>query len=245
MAIGLLAKKLGMTELFNEQGRAVAVTVLEAGPCVVTQVKDSKIHGYQAVQVAFEPVKEKKLSKAELGHLKKAGAPAFRHLREFRLTPNGEPYTVGQQLTVEVFKEGELVDVTGTSIGKGFQGGVKRWHWKGGPKTHGSMSHRSPGSIGSTTSPGRVFKGHHLPGHMGNERVTVQNLRVMKIDAEANLLVVQGPVPGPENRLLMIRKSVKHPGKITAVKGLQDVVVVEEEGKSKGAAKAKAAAKKK
>ena len=267
MAIGLLAKKLGMTELFNEQGRAVAVTVLEAGPCVVTQIKEPKKDGYPAIQIAFEPVaKEKKLSKAEQGHFKKAGTGLFRHLREFRLSavarrqaglpapPQSvggaqaglaEEFKVGQQLTVDVFKEGELVDVTGTSIGKGFQGGVKRWHWKGGPETHGSMSHRSPGSIGSTTSPGRVFKGHHLPGHMGDDRVTVQNLRVMKIDAEANLLVVQGAVPGPENRLLMVRKSVKHPGKITSAKGLQDVAVVEEEGKSKGAAKAAKAAKKK
>jgi len=249
MPVGLIAKKLGMAELFNEQGRAVAVTVLEAGPCTVTQVKDPAKDGYQAVQVGFEPVKESKLAKAQLGHFKKAGSGPFRYVREFRLggkADGDQPFAVGQQLTVELFKEGELVDVTGVSIGKGFQGGMKRWHWKGGPRTHGSTSHRRVGSIGSTTTPGRVFKGHHLPGHMGNERVTVQNLRVMKVDQEANLLVIQGTVPGPERRLVLVKKSIKKAGVIVAAKGIQEAGVEDEEkGKSKGAAKAKAAAKKK
>ena len=166
MAIGLLAKKLGMTRVFNEHGRSVAVTVLQAGSCAVTQIKEPKTDGYRAVQVGFEPVtKASRVTKALQGHFKKAGTDAFRYVREFRLPNEGNAaYAIGQPLTVEVFKEGEMVDVTGTSIGKGFQGGVKRWHWKGGPATHGSTSHRAPGSIGSTTTPGRVIKGHHLPG---------------------------------------------------------------------------------
>jgi len=236
--IGLLAKKLGMTQLFNEHGRVVAVTVLHAGPCTVTQVKEPKTDGYRAVQVGFEPVKEAKLTKALQGHFKKSGAGPFRYLREFRLT-NGDAYTVGQPLTVELFQEGELVDVTGTSIGKGFQGGVKRWHWKGGPATHGSTSHRAPGSIGSTTFPGRVIKGHHLPGHMGDDRVTIQNLRIMKIDAQANLLVIEGALPGPEQRLVRIEKSVKRPGAIVAARRIQDTIVAEEEEKKPAKAKKK------
>ena len=240
MALGILAKKLHMAELYNEHGRAVPVTVLEAGPCTVTQVKSDKTDGYQAVQIAFAAVEARKLNKPKLGHLKKADKGAFRHLREFRVEAVDQ-YTVGQQVTAgDVFKEGELVDVTGTSIGKGFQGGVKRWHWKGGPATHGSMSHRRPGSIGSTTTPGRVIRGHHLPGHMGNERVTIQNLRIMKIEAESNQLVIQGAVPGPERGLLIIRKSVKRPGAIVAAKGIQEIVAEAEEAKSK-----KPAAKKK
>ena len=244
MAMGILAKKIGMMQLFNEHGRAVAVTVLAAGPCTVTQVKEPKTDRYRAIQLGFEPVtKERRLTKALQGHFKKAGTASFRYLREFRLGEH-EEFSPGQHVTVEIFKEGELVDVTGTSIGKGFQGGVKRWHWKGGPATHGSMSHRAPGSIGSTTDPGRVIKGHHLPGHMGHDRVTIQNLRIMKVDPQQNLLVVQGAVPGPERELVTVRKSVKRPGVITAAKRMQEVVIEEEE-KSKGAAKAKAAAKKK
>jgi len=234
MAIGLLAKKLGMTQLFNEHGRAVAVTVLQAGPCTVTQVKEPNKDGYRAIQVGFEPIKATKLPKPLQGHFKKAGQSPFRYLREFRIR-DGESYAIGQQLTVELFKEGELIDVTGISIGKGFQGGMKRWHWKGGPATHGSTSHRAPGSIGSTTDPGRVIKGHHLPGHMGFERVTVQNMRIMKVDPPANLLIVQGAVPGPEQRMVMVRKSVKKPEVVVAAKGIQEgfVEVEEKKGKAK------------
>jgi len=228
--IGLLAKKQGMAQVFNEHGRAVAVTVLQAGPCPVTQVKRSDKDGYNAVQVGFETVEAKRLNKPAQGHAKKSGG-AFRYHREFRVNA-ADPYSPGQQLTVEMFKEGELVDVTGTSIGKGFQGGVKRWHWKGGGATHGSTSHRAPGSIGSTTSPGRVVKGHHLPGHMGNRTVTVQNLRIMKIDAEGHRLLIQGSVPGPEDRLLLIKRSVKRPGAITAAKGIQEIFVEDEDEKS-------------
>ncbi len=236
--IGLLAKKLGMTQVFNEHGRTVAVTVLQAGPCAVTQVKTDEKDGYRAVQLGFETIKEAKLTKSLQAHFKKAGTATMRFLREFRLS-NGEQYALGQQVTVEAFKEGELVDVTGTSIGKGFQGGMKRWHWKGGPATHGSTSHRGPGSIGSTTDPGRVFKGHHLPGHMGDEQVTVQNVRIMKIDPSANLLLIQGAVPGPENRLVIVNKSTKRPGVIVAAKGLQETVVEEEERATTAKAKAK------
>lgn len=233
MAIGILAKKLGMTSLYNEHGRIVAVTVLQAGPCTVIQVKGDKA-GTRAIQVGYEPVKDKKLTKALQGHFKKAGTGSFRYLREFNRLPKDGEFNVGQELKADIFKEGELVDITGTSVGKGFQGGVRRWNWKGGPATHGSMSHRAPGSIGSTTFPGRVIKGHHLPGHMGNAKVTVQNLRVMRIDLEENLLMIEGAVPGPEDRLIVVRKSLKRPGVIKAARQVQEVAISEEEEK-KGA----------
>jgi large subunit ribosomal protein L3 len=233
MASGLIATKLGLSRMFTQHGRSVAVTVLQAGPCAVTQVKEAKTDGYRAVQIGFEPVqKVSRVTKALQGHFRKAGTDTFRYVREFRVA-NGE-YAVGQQLTVAVFQEGELVDVTGTSIGKGFQGGMKRWHWKGGKATHGSMQHRAPGSIGSTTTPGRVFKGHHLPGHMGNARVTVQNLRIIQIEPQTNLVILEGAVPGPRQRLIMLRKSVKRPGAVVASKGLQEMAVeVEEDTKAK------------
>jgi large subunit ribosomal protein L3 len=235
---GILAKKIGMTQAFNEHGRVVAVTVLEAGPCTVTQVKSPEKDGYQAVQMGFEPKKAKHVTKPLQGHQKKAGG-LFRYLREFAVEKD-QAFEVGQQVTAAaVFKEGELVDVTGTSIGKGFQGGVKRFHWKGGPRTHGSMSHRAPGSIGSTTTPGRVYKGHHLPGHMGDDTVTIQNLRIMKIDAESNQLVIQGAVPGPENRMVLVRRSVKRPGAVVAAKAIQETFEEEEEKGKKPAAKKK------
>lgn len=253
MSIGLLAKKVGMTQAFNKHGLVTAVTVLKAGPCTVTQVKTAEKDGYQAVQVGFDPVaKESRLTKSLLGHFKKAGTVGFRHLREFRLPvpPRGEPrggtqagagngdqFSTGQQLTVELFKEGELIDVTGVSIGRGFQGGMKRWNWRGGPATHGSTSKRRPGSIGSTTTPGRVFRGHHLPGHMGDERVTIQNLRIMKVDAQEHLILIEGAVPGPEGRLVIVRKSVKKPGVIKAAKSLHAVVADEEDDKKKPAKK--------
>jgi large subunit ribosomal protein L3 len=237
--MGMLAKKIGMTQVFNEHGRVVPVTLLQAGPCTVTQVKTSEKDGYPAIQVGFDAVEAKKLNKPQLGHLKASGG-SFRFLREFGIEKD-QAFTVGQQVTVEIFKEGELVDVTGISIGKGFQGGVKRYHWKGGPRTHGSTSHRAPGSIGSTTTPGRVVKGHHLPGHMGDDTVTVQNLRIMKIDTEHHQLVVQGAVPGPENRLLLVKRSVKRPGVVVAAKGIQEIFAEDEE-ETKGK---KPAAKKK
>jgi large subunit ribosomal protein L3 len=237
MSIGLLAKKVGMTQAFNEHGLVAAVTVLKAGPCTVTQVKTAEKDGYQAVQVGFDPVaKESRLTKSLLGHFKKAGTVGFRYLREFR-TGNGDQFATGQQLTVELFKEGELIDVTGISIGRGFQGGMKRWNWRGGPATHGSTSKRRPGSIGSTTTPGRVFRGHHLPGHMGDERVTIQNLRIMKVDAQEHLLLIEGAVPGPDRRLVIVRKSVKKPGVIKAATSLHELVGDEEDDKKKPAKK--------
>ena len=225
--IGLLGKKLGMTHVYDDYGRRITVTAVQAGPCTVLELRDPKRHGYQAVQVGFEPVRESRTTKARLGHCKKAGAGPFRYIREFRL-PEGAPapaakqdgetasgaWQVGQQLTVELFQPYEIVDVTGTSIGKGFQGGMKRWHWKGGRATHGSMQHRAPGSIGSTTTPGRVWRGHHLPGHMGADRVTVQNLRIARLDLEHHLLLIEGAIPGADEQLVIIRKSRKHPGLI-------------------------------
>ena len=252
MAIGLLGKKLGMTHVYDEHGRRMAVTAVQAGPCTVLQLREPNRHGYRAVQVGFEPIKETKLTKPELGQFKKAGTDPFRYVREFRLaTPKGsatetggggggEEWTVGQQLTVELFKEHELVDVTGKSIGKGFQGGVKRWGWKSGPQTHGSMSHRRPGSIGSTTTPGRVVRGHHLPGHMGADRVTVQNVRIVGLNPQHHLLLIEGAIPGAERGLVIIRKSTKLPGVIKKPQALQTIVEEEDERLSKTAKAIKA-----
>lgn len=243
MSLGLLGKKLGMTHLYDEFGRQMAVTAIQAGPCTIVGLRTQERDGYASIQVGFEPIKETALTKPCSGQFKKRGTGAFRYVREFR-TPavTGEGATaVGQQLTVELFKENELVDVTGVSIGKGFQGGMKRWNWRGGPETHGSMSHRAPGSIGSTTTPGRVVRGHHLPGHMGADRVTIQNVRIVRLDAANHLLFVQGSVPGPEKQLVMVRKSAKKPGVIKVSRTFQ-VVVDEEEEETK---KAKPVAKKK
>jgi len=240
MSIGLLGKKLGMTHVYDEFGQRHAVTAVQAGPCTVLRLRDPKRDGYQAVQVGFELVDEKRLSKPEQGMFKKAGTEAFRYVREFRLRPvsntemSDTVLKVGQQLTVDLFKEYELVDITGISIGKGFQGGVKRWNWKGGPRTHGSMSHRAPGSIGSTTTPGRVCRGHHLPGHMGLRRVTVQNLRILRLDAPHHLLLIEGTIPGGEQQLVMIQRAVKRPGVIKKPQAAQ-VIVEEEEALSKTA----------
>ncbi|MBI4003772.1 MAG: 50S ribosomal protein L3 [Candidatus Omnitrophica bacterium] len=237
--IGLLGKKLGMTHVYDEFGHRWAVTAVQAGPCTVLRLREPKRDGYEAVQVGFEPVDEKRLSKPRLGAFKKAGTGAFRYVREFRL--DTAEFKTGQQFTVDLFQQYELVDVAGVSIGKGFQGGVKRWKWKGGPQTHGSMSHRRPGSIGSTTTPGRVWRGHHLPGHMGQDRVTVQNLRILRLDPANHLLLIEGAVPGAENGLVIVTKSKKRPGVIKKPQAIQAVVEEEEE---KGKKPAKAAAKK-
>ncbi|MFH0873134.1 MAG: 50S ribosomal protein L3 [bacterium] len=209
MAIGLVGKKVGMTQIFDEGGRAWPVTVVEAGPCPVVQKKTREKDGYEALQLGFEALKEarsKKLSRPLRGHFDKVKVPCTRHLQEIR-TDRGENYSVGQTLTVEVFQEGDAVEVTGISKGKGFQGGVKRWGYKGGPQTHGSMFHRAPGSIGASSFPSRVFKGHHMPGHMGAERVTVKGLKVLKIFPKHNLLLVTGAVPGANGGIMIIRKS--------------------------------------
>ncbi len=205
MTNGLLGKKLGMTQIFDES-RLTPVTVIEAGPCRVVTMKTKERDGYEAVQLSFGEVKERKLSKAELGHLKKQQAPASRVLREFK--KDGE-VTVGQSVTVGIFKKGDWVDVTGTSKGKGFQGVVKRHHYAGGPESHGSMFHRAPGSIGASSYPSRVWKGKTLPGHMGAERVTTQRMKVIESRPDENLLFVRGAIPGAANGIIEVRKSKK------------------------------------
>ena len=202
---GILGKKIGMTQLFDEEGQAVAVTVIEAGPCYVTQVKNVNSDGYNAVQVGFDHAK--KLVKPARGHL--GDLPPLRYLREIR-TDDVDEYEVGQVLDVTTFEPGEAIDITGISKGRGFAGGMRRHGFGGGPKTHGqSDRQRAVGSIGSTTTPGRVKKGKRMPGHMGNERVTVLNLEVVRVYPERNLIAVRGSVPGPKQGLLLIRDSVK------------------------------------
>lgn len=203
MVQGIIGKKIGMTQVFKDDGTVEAVTAIEAGPCIVTQVKTSARDGYDAVQLGYGPTK--RLNSPERGHLGKLGL--FRHLREFRVRDLGA-VEVGQVINVSLFKAGDLVDVIGTSKGRGFAGVVKRHHFAGGPKTHGqSDRHRAPGSIGATTSPGRVFKGMRMAGHMGNERVTVKGLKVVQADPDRNLLLVRGAVPGARNGLLTIKRS--------------------------------------
>lgn len=207
MSVGILGRKIGMTQVFTEVGRLVPVTVIESQGCDIVQQKTLKKEGYNAIQIGFEDKKEKRLTKPLLGHFKKANVSAKAHTRELRLASEEElkTYPMGTKLGVDLFKKGDYVDVVGNSIGKGFQGGFRRWHWRGGPDTHGSMSHRRPGSIGSSSDPSRVFKGHHLPGRMGGERVTVKNLEVINIDGPNNLLLVKGAVPGTDRGLLFIR----------------------------------------
>ncbi|MFC2144498.1 50S ribosomal protein L3 [Acidobacteriota bacterium] len=199
---GILGKKIGMTHIFTDDAKQLGVTVIEAGPCLVLSVKEKNI------QIGFDNVKEKSLNNALLGYFKKISAKPLKIIREVSRDSKKE-YKVGQELKADIFKVGDFVDVTGTSIGKGFQGGVKRWHWKGGPASHGSMSHRRIGSTGSSATPSRVLKGHHQAGHMGAARVTVQNLKVVKVDTENNLLLVEGAVPGSKNGYLIIRKAKK------------------------------------
>jgi large subunit ribosomal protein L3 len=199
----ILAKKLGMTQLFLEDGRVERVTVLEAGPCPVTAVRSEEADGYNAVQLAFGATKEKHLSKPELGHLKKADAAPHKHLVEFR-DEAGE-LLVGETVTVDAFAVGDKVKVAGTSKGKGFQGTIKRHNFKSGPKSHGSHNVRAPGSIGASAWPARVMKGIRGPGQMGNERVTQKGLEVVRIEADQNLLLVRGSVPGPRNGLVEVR----------------------------------------
>ena len=195
-----------MTQVFIADGSLVSVTVIEAGPCPVLAVKE------KSIQLGFDQVNEKRLKKPVSAYFKKINILPHRLIREVSRDQKKE-YKVGLELKADLFKPGDFVDITGTSIGKGFQGGMKRWHWQGGPQTHGSTSHRRIGSIGSATSPGRVFKGHHLPGHMGACRVTLQNLKVVKADPENNLLLVKGAVPGKRNSYLIIRKAKKKKSK--------------------------------
>jgi len=199
----ILARKLGMTQLFLEDGRVERVTVLEAGPCPVTAIRSRERDGYEAVQLAFGSTREKQLSKPELGHLKKAGAPPMKHLVEFR-DEAGE-LQIGDQVTVASFEPGMKVKISGTSKGKGFQGGVKRHGFGRGPVTHGSHNVRAPGSIGASATPSRVFPGQRMPGQMGNKRITQRGLEVVQVDAEQNLLLVRGAVPGARNGIVEVR----------------------------------------
>jgi large subunit ribosomal protein L3 len=208
MLKGLIGKKIGMTQIFDETGAAVPVTLIEAGPCYVTQVRLPEKEGYAAVQLGFAEAKPKRLTSGQLGHLKKNELPPLRFLREFRV--KDAEYKAGDKVTVEIFGLGEHVDVIGTSKGKGFAGVVKRYHFRGGPKTHGASDRlRAPGSNSSTTTPGRVYKGSRRPGHMGHERVTAQGLKVVLVDPERNLLGVNGAVPGPKGGLVMIHDARK------------------------------------
>ncbi len=205
---GLIGKKIGMTQIFGEDGAAQPVTLIEAGPCFVTQVRRVESEGYSAVQLGFEEVKPKRLTGGQLGHLKRSNLPPLRYLREFR----AKEITVneGDKVDVSQFTLGEKVDVSGVSKGKGFQGGVKRYHFRGGPKTHGQSDRlRAPGSNGSTTTPGRVYKGHRGAGHMGSDAVTAQNLKVVLVDAERNVIGVNGSVPGSRGGLVVINESRK------------------------------------
>ncbi len=208
MLKGLIGKKIGMTQVFDEQGVALPVTIIEAGPCFVTQVRSPEKEGYSAVQLGFGELHPKRLTGGELGHLKAREIPPLRFLREFRTKT--VDLNVGDKVTVETFAVGERVDVIGTSKGKGFAGVVKRHHFKGQPKTHGASDRtRAPGSSGATTTPGRVYRGTRRSGHMGTERVTVQGLKVILVDAERNLLGVHGAVPGPKGGVIMIKEARK------------------------------------
>ncbi|MDP2941571.1 MAG: 50S ribosomal protein L3 [Candidatus Omnitrophota bacterium] len=199
---GILGKKIGMTQVFTEDGKMVSVTAIEAGPCPVLAV------GEKRVQLGFDLIKESRAKKPAQGYFKKINIAPRKFIREVLKDPAKE-YKVGQELKVDLFNPGDTVDISGISLGKGFQGGMKRWHWQGGPQTHGSTSHRRVGSLGSSTTPGRVWKGHHLPGHLGAGKATVQNLRVIKVDPENNLLLVKGGIPGHKNSYVVIRKAIK------------------------------------
>jgi large subunit ribosomal protein L3 len=204
----LIGRKVGMTQVFADDGSHVPVTVVQAGPCTIVGIRTKDKHGYDALQVGFEKAK-KNVSKPRAGHFKKANVEPARVLREVRLDKVEKPYEVGQALTVELFAPGELVDVVGVTKGKGFQGGVKRHGWLGGEATHGSMFHRAPGSIGASSDPSRVWPGHKLPGRMGGDQRTVLNLTVARVMPEQNLILIRGAVPGANGSLVLVRKSVK------------------------------------
>lgn len=204
MISGLIGKKLGMTQIFDQDGNIIPVTVIEAGPCFVLKLIDFPLK----IALGFQPVKDSRLTKPRLGLFKKIGVSPLRIIREFRSTDNKD-YKVGQEIKADIFKAGDFVNVTGTSIGKGFQGGMKRWNWSGGPAAHGSMHHRRVGSIGASSDPSRVLRGTHMPGHMGMDQVTVENLRVMQVDGDHNLLMLRGALPGPKNSFITIRRSRK------------------------------------
>jgi large subunit ribosomal protein L3 len=203
VSVGILGTKLGMTQVFDQAGNAVPVTVVQAGPCVITQVKTEQTDGYSAVQLGFQEVREKALSKPELGHLQKAEAPALRHLREYRVSDSGG-FELGQTITADRFEAGQVVDVSGKSIGRGFAGYQKRHNFRRGPMAHGSKNHRLPGSTGAGTTPGRVYPGKRMAGRMGDSKVTIRQLTVVKVDSDRNLILIKGSVPGKPGALLSI-----------------------------------------
>jgi len=208
MKNGLISKKIGMTQIFAEDGRRIPVTVLEAGPCVVLQKKTVAKDGYSSIQIGFESSEASKATKAVVGHCKVAGKGVFAHIREIRVE-NSDQYNIGDLISVDQFQAGDYVDVTGTSVGKGFQGVIKRWGFKGGRASHGSRFHRAPGSIGCSATPSRVFKNKKMPGQLGNTKVTIQRLQVVRVDALENLLMIKGAVPGATNGLVIVKPSIK------------------------------------
>ncbi len=208
MEKAIIGKKIGMTQIFDEKGLVIPVTVIEAGPCIVAQVKTIETDGYNAIQLGYGDVKENRINRPEKGHFTKAKLALKKHLREFRVSEIAD-VTVGNEIKADVFETGDKIDVQGTSKGKGFQGVIKRHGQSRGPMGHGSMYHRRPGSMGPTSTPGRVFKGKKLPGHMGVQTVTIQNLDVVSVDLDKNVILVKGSVPGVKGALLKIRPSVK------------------------------------
>jgi len=203
---GIIGKKVGMTQIFDEQGNVIPVTVIQAGPCYVTQVRTADRDGYIGIQLGFDQTKPQRLTKGQLGHLQRNNLPALRYLREFRVRDGELDVAEGQEIKADVFAKGERVDVIGTSKGRGFAGGIKRHHFRRQPKTHGASDRtRAPGSVGSNTFPGRTFKGKRMAGHMGNVRVTTENLEVVVVDAEKNLLAVRGSVPGQNGGIVLIK----------------------------------------
>jgi large subunit ribosomal protein L3 len=211
MKKGLIGKKVGMTQIFADDGRRIPVTVVEAGPCVVLQKKTVEKDGYSALQVGFLAVDTVRAIRPAIGHAKAAGKGVYRYLREFRLD-DCDQYSVGDVISADIFAPGDIIDVTGVSIGKGFQGVIKRWGFKGGRSSHGSTFHRAPGSIGCSATPSRVFKNKKMPGQLGNERVTVQKLTVVRVDLADNIILVKGAIPGAKNGLVVLKDSIKIKG---------------------------------
>lgn len=204
MSLGILGTKLGMTQIFDEAGFAIPVTVVKAGPCVITQIKNSSTDGYNAIQLGYSQIPEKNLNKPKLGHLKKSDSPPLKYLKEYKVDST-EQYNLGERVQVDLFSIGQQVSVSGTSIGKGFAGTIKRYNFTRGPMTHGSKNHREPGSIGQGSTPGRVFPGKKMPGRLGGRQTTTKNLQIVYINPEKNLLVIKGTIPGKKGNLLSIR----------------------------------------
>lgn len=206
--VGILGNKVGMTQIFTEAGDANPVTVIKAGPCSITQIKSVSLHGYEAIQIGYKEVPKRKLTKPEIGHLEKTNAAPFKYLKEYRVSKD-HTFELGQVIDINNFNEGDFIDITGKSIGKGFSGNQKRHNYSRGPMTHGSKNHREPGSIGQGSTPGRVFPGKKMAGRLGNQQVTISNLQILKIDKKENLLIVKGAVPGKPGNLLSIKKRNK------------------------------------